>query len=52
MWFRGVLHRLDLKAATGKLLQDDLEHAAVVIVAFKHTVQANWRRGERRGEIA
>lgn len=49
---RAILDRLDVKAATGELLVDDLENAAEIIGVFKHTVPADWRRAERRGEIA
>ncbi len=49
---RDVLHRLGVKAATGELLVDDLEHAAEIVGAFKHTVPGAWRRDERSTQIA
>jgi hypothetical protein len=49
---RGILHRLDIKAAHGELLVDDLDNAADIIGSLKHTVSSNSRWGERRGEIA
>ena len=46
-WFdpqvRRILHGLDRKAATGELLVDDLEAAAVLIGAIKHALPADWR---------
>lgn len=49
---RAILDRLNIKAATGELLVDDVENAAEITGTFKHTVRADWRKSERAAETA